>query len=208
MFGSKYGACPNCGRRIVKGLHGFYCEGVKDDVCHVVFPDRVLGYRVTGDDVAEVGKCGGIRRSVTVCWLMVATFVLFFDTGTNTIEVDVEGDRKVLGRCPRCGRNVVEYFGRGGSRYMCESELPIYPGNGVGKGCGFSFGREQDGLIITRDVVRQLFERERAVKDGKMVKLNARKGTITVSCGEGENKEGGFLSGLKRPGRKKNAVGT
>lgn len=134
------GICPRCGKNIYEGKKNYYCESGKDGCGFTLWKeDKFLKSSVTPEKAVmllngEPVKMKAVSRDGEE---YEAEYVLE-DTGKYINLKRISQEKKKVGICPLCGKDVLE----GKSNFYCES----------GKdGCGFTLWKEDryNGIIIT-----------------------------------------------------------
>ena len=134
------GSCPRCGKNIYEGKKNYYCESGKDGCGFTLWKeDKFLKSSVTPEKAVkllngETVKMKAVSRDGEE---YEAEYVLE-DTGKYINLKRIPQEKKKVGTCPLCGKNVLE----GKSNFYCES----------GKdGCGFTLWKEEryNGISIT-----------------------------------------------------------
>lgn len=134
------GICPRCGKNIYEGKKNYYCESGKDGCGFTLWKeDKFLKSSVTPEKAVkflngEPVKMKAVSRDGEE---YEAEYVLE-DTGKYINLKRISQEKKKVGTCPLCGKNVLE----GKSNFYCES----------GKdGCGFTLWKEDryNGISIT-----------------------------------------------------------
>ncbi len=132
--------CPRCGKNIYEGKKNYYCESGKDGCGFTLWKeDKFLKSSVTPEKAVmllngEPVKMKAVSRDGEE---YEAEYVLE-DTGKYINLKRISQEKKKVGICPLCGKDVLE----GKSNFYCES----------GKdGCGFTLWKEDryNGIIIT-----------------------------------------------------------
>lgn len=134
------GICPRCGKNIYEGKKNYYCESGKNGCGFTLWKeDKFLKSSVTPEKAVmllngEPVKMKAVSRDGEE---YEAEYVLE-DTGKYINLKRISQEKKKVGTCPLCGKNVLE----GKSNFYCES----------GKdGCGFTLWKEDryNGITIT-----------------------------------------------------------
>lgn len=141
------GRCPRCGKNIYEGKKNFYCEsgcfGTKQAGCGFTLwkQDRFLKSEVTRAKAVKLlsGETVKMKAENKKGEVYEADYVLE-DTGKYVNLKRIAGEKKIVGVCPRCGKNVIE----GRQNFYCESGRD---------GCGFAIWKEDryNGITVTAD---------------------------------------------------------
>ena len=134
------GSCPRCGKNIYEGKKNYYCESGKDGCGFTLWKeDKFLKSIVTTEKAVmllngEPVKMKAVSRNGEE---YEAEYVLE-DTGKYINLKRLPQEKKKVGTCPLCGKNVLE----GKANFYCESEKD---------GCGFTLWKEDryNGITIT-----------------------------------------------------------
>ena len=134
------GICPRCGKNIFEGKKNYYCESGKDGCGFTLWKeDKFLKSSVTPEKAVKLlnGEPVNMKAVSRGGEEYEAEYVLE-DTGKYINLKRIPQEKKKVGTCPLCGKNVLE----GKANFYCES----------GKdGCGFTLWKEDryNGITIT-----------------------------------------------------------
>jgi DNA topoisomerase-3 len=150
------GKCPICGKNVYERSTFYACESGKS-VCGFGMSKTICGKQITADEFSKIlneRKSGLIKGFKGKSGKKFDAYLVL--TEENKIGFSLpERVQTVVGKCPRCGKNIVEYP----SSFSCES----------GKdGCGFTLWKNDKFKKITL-TARQAT----ALLKGECVSLNA-----------------------------------
>ena len=160
------GICPRCGKNVYEGKKNFYCESGKNGCGFTLWKeDKFIKTAVTPETAKKLLKGKAVKMiAVGKDGSEYEADHVLEDTGKYVNLKRVPKEKKVVGKCPRCGKNVCE----GKNNFYCES----------GKdGCGFTLWKEDNynGFTVTAADVSVLLsgksiEKVRKFFDGKTEK--------------------------------------
>ncbi|MGN1135157.1 MAG: DNA topoisomerase [Oscillospiraceae bacterium] len=133
------GKCPRCGKNIYEGKLNFYCEGGKECGFSLWKRNNNVTSEITTDRAKKLlnGEVITLKAKTKEGEEYSAAYKIE-DTGKYVNLVREKTEKKTIGKCPRCGKNIYE----GKLNFYCES----------GKdGCGFSLWKEDkfNGVAIS-----------------------------------------------------------
>lgn len=134
------GICPRCGKNIYEGKKNYYCESGNDGCGFTLWKeDKFLKSSVTPEKAVKLLNGEPVKmKAVSGDGEEYEAEYVLEDTGKYINLKRISQEKKKVGTCPLCGKNVLE----GKSNFYCES----------GKdGCGFTLWKEDryNGIIIT-----------------------------------------------------------
>lgn len=134
------GSCPRCGKNIFEGKKNYYCESGKDGCGFTLWKeDKFLKSSVTPEKAVKLLNGEPVKmKAVSRDGEEYEAEYVLEDTGKYINLKRIPQEKKKVGTCPLCGKNVLE----GKSNFYCES----------GKdGCGFTLWKEDryNGITIT-----------------------------------------------------------
>ena len=134
------GICPRCGKNIYEGKKNYYCESGNDGCGFTLWKeDKFLKSSVTPEKAVKLLNGEPVKmKAVSRDGEEYEAEYVLEDTGKYINLKRISQEKKKVGTCPLCGKNVLE----GKSNFYCES----------GKdGCGFTLWKEDryNGIIIT-----------------------------------------------------------
>lgn len=134
------GICPRCGKNIYEGKKNYYCESGNDGCRFTLWKeDKFLKSSVTPEKAVKLLNGEPVKmKAVSRDGEEYEAEYVLEDTGKYINLKRISQEKKKVGTCPLCGKNVLE----GKSNFYCES----------GKdGCGFTLWKEDryNGIIIT-----------------------------------------------------------
>lgn len=144
------GVCPRCGKQIFEGKSNFYCESGKDGCGFVVWKENKFYLtKVTAEAMKKLldGKSIPLKAKSRDGETYTADYQLD-DTGEYVNFKRLKTEKKAVGKCPRCGKQIFE----GKSNFYCES----------GKdGCGFTLWKEDkfNGVTVTAKNATELLSK-------------------------------------------------
>ncbi|GAB6156821.1 type IA DNA topoisomerase [Desulfotomaculum varum] len=157
------GNCPVCGRDVVETTKGYGCSGYKDG-CKFTIWKEIAGKKITpkqAGDLLSKGKTGIIKgfkgksgKSFDAILVIREGGKIEFSFPDRSLSPDKTGTQKnetsrnTLGKCPICGREVLENS-RG---FGC---------SGYQDGCKFTIWKEISGKKIGITAVRELLVKGR-----------------------------------------------
>lgn len=140
------GLCPLCGKAVVEGKKGFGCSGWREG-CKFVIWKEIASKKLTEKqvkDLLEKGSTGVIKGFKSKTGKTFETMLKVNPEGKVEF-VFPEQKRAVLGKCPACGKGVIETT----KGYGC---------SGWREGCKFVIWKEMAGKNITLQQAQQLLE--------------------------------------------------
>lgn len=155
------GVCPRCGKNIYEGKSNYYCESGRDGCGFTLWKEsKFLKDAVTADKAEKLlaGKTVPMKAESRDGKIYSADYKMA-DTGKYINLERVATEKKAVGKCPRCGKNIYE----GKSNFYCESGRD---------GCGFTLWKEDkfNGVTISEANVVDLLNGKTITKQKK--KLN------------------------------------
>lgn len=143
------GICPRCGKNIYEGRQNYYCESGKDGCGFTLWKEpKFFKDNITPEKAAALinGKTVTMKAESKEGIAFSADYKMY-DTGKYINLERVKAEKAVIGKCPRCGRNILE----GKLNFYCES----------GKdGCGFNLWKKDNhnGISVTAENAKDLLE--------------------------------------------------
>ncbi len=141
------GTCPRCGKNIFEGKMSFYCESGKDGCGFTIWKEsKIYQTKITAEAVKKLleGDTIPLKAKNADGEIYTADYQLD-DTGEYVNFKRVKSEKKAVGICPRCGKQIFE----GKMNFYCES----------GKdGCGFTLWKEDkyNGVTVTAKAAAEL----------------------------------------------------
>ena len=141
------GTCPRCGKQIFEGKMSFYCESGKDGCGFTIWKEsKIYQTKITAEAVKKLleGDTIPLKAKNADGEIYTADYQLD-DTGEYVNFKRVKSEKKAVGICPRCGKQIFE----GKMNFYCES----------GKdGCGFTLWKEDkyNGVTVTAKAAAEL----------------------------------------------------
>ena len=141
------GTCPRCGKQIFEGKMSFYCESGKDGCGFTIWKEsKIYQTKITAEAVKKLleGDTIPLKAKNVDGEIYTADYQLD-DTGEYVNFKRVKSEKKAVGICPRCGKQIFE----GKMNFYCES----------GKdGCGFTLWKEDkyNGVTVTAKAAAEL----------------------------------------------------
>lgn len=134
------GICPRCGKNIYEGKKNYYCESGNDGCGFTLWKeDKFLKSSVTPEKAVKLLNGDPVKmKAVSRDGEEYEAEYVLEDTGKYINLKRISQEKKKVGTCPLCGKNVLE----GKSNFYCES----------GKdGCEFTLWKEDryNGITIT-----------------------------------------------------------
>lgn len=125
------GTCPRCGKNIYEGSKNFYCESGKGGCGFSLWKEnRNVKTAITADKARQLLSGNTVNlKAVTKEGEEYTTEYKLQDTGEYINLVRQIAERKPVGKCPRCGKQIFE----GKLNFYCESGK---------EGCGFTLWKE------------------------------------------------------------------
>lgn len=155
------GICPRCGKNIYEGKNNFYCESGIDKCGFSIWKeDKFLKDSVTAEKAVKL-LCGEPVKMRAVSRdgrIFEAEYVLE-DTGRYVNLKRISQEKKAVGICPKCGKNVFE----GRNNFYCEESR---------NSCNFTLWKEDryNGITVTAANASDLLAGRKIYKTKK--KLN------------------------------------
>ncbi|MBM7854922.1 DNA topoisomerase-3 [Desulfohalotomaculum tongense] len=141
------GKCPLCGKDVIEGKKGYGCSGYREG-CKFVIWKEIAGKKITAKqakDLLEKGKTGVIKGFKSKAGKKFDAVLKL--SGEGKVEFDFpQRNIEPLGKCPLCGKNVVE----GKKGYGC---------SGYKEGCKFVIWKEIAGKKITAKQAKDLLKK-------------------------------------------------
>ena len=141
------GTCPRCGKNIFEGKMSFYCESGKDGCGFTIWKEsKIYQTKITAEAVKKLleGDTIPLKAKNADGEIYTADYQLD-DTSEYVNFKRVKSEKKAVGICPRCGKQIFE----GKMNFYCES----------GKdGCGFTLWKEDkyNGVTVTAKAAAEL----------------------------------------------------
>ena len=141
------GTCPRCGKNIFDGKMSFYCESGKDGCGFTIWKEsKIYQTKITAEAVKKLleGDTIPLKAQNADGEIYTADYQLD-DTGEYVNFKRVKSEKKAVGICTRCGKQIFE----GKMNFYCES----------GKdGCGFTLWKEDkyNGVTVTAKAAAEL----------------------------------------------------
>lgn len=152
------GICPRCGKSIFEGKKNYYCESGKEGCGFTLWKeDRFLKDIVTSDKAVKLLKGEAVKmKAVSREGEEYEADYVLEDTGKYINLKRIASEKKVVGICPKCGKNIYE----GRSNFYCESGK---------EGCGFTLWKEDkyNGITITAANASDLLSGKKIYKSRK-----------------------------------------
>lgn len=154
------GICPRCGKNIYEGKQSYYCESGKDGCGFNLWKEpKFFKDTISPEKAAKLieGKTVSLKAESKDGKVYSADYKMD-DTGKYVNLERIKSEKIVIGRCPRCGKNILE----GKMNFYCES----------GKnGCGFTLWKKDNhnGITVTTENAKELLDGKVIVKQKKKV---------------------------------------
>lgn len=134
------GICPRCGKNIYEGKNNFYCEsGIEKCGFSIWKEDKFLKDSVTAEKAVKL-LCGEPvkMRAVSRDGRTFEAEYVLEDTGRYVNLKRIPQEKKAVGICPKCGKNVFE----GRNNFYCEESK---------NSCNFTLWKEDryNGISVT-----------------------------------------------------------
>lgn len=141
------GICPRCGKQIFEGKKNYYCEsGINSCGFTVWKENRLYLTKITADAMKKLLQGDKIPlKAENINGEVYTADYQLDDNGEYVNFKRVKAEKKSIGSCPRCGKQVFE----GKINFYCES----------GKdGCGFTLWKDDkfNGINITAKATAEL----------------------------------------------------
>lgn len=151
------GKCPLCGKDVIEGNKGYGCSGYKEG-CKFVIWNKIAGKKlslVQAKTLLEKGKTSIIKGFKSKKGNKFDA-VLQLKDGKVEFLFDSQAEKQPHGRCPLCGKDVIE----SAKGYGC---------SGYKAGCKFVIWKEISGKKITVNQVQDLLQKGKTalIKDFK-----------------------------------------
>ncbi len=147
------GKCPKCGGNVYETPNTFECENKKTGKCDFVIWKKFLNKTLTREMAEKLLK--GEKVHLTKLrgknkYYFDADIVLSKDgnitfEGAENIKNDTAISDKPVGKCPKCGADVLE----GSYSYFCSKK---------DQGCNFYIKKTMGNMEITRDIAEKLLK--------------------------------------------------
>ena len=155
------GICPRCGKNIYEGKKNFYCEsGIEKCGLSICKEDKFIKDTITAETAVRLLNGEAVKlRSVSKDGRLYDAEYCLEDTGRYVNLKRLPQERKTVGICPKCGRNILE----GRSSFYCEESR---------NGCNFTLWKEDryNGITVTAANASDLLAGRKIYKTKK--KLN------------------------------------
>lgn len=155
------GICPRCGKNIYEGKKNFYCEsGIEKCGFSICKEDKFIKDTITAETAVRLLNGEAVKlRSVSKDGRLYDAEYCLEDTGRYVNLKRLPQERKAVGICPKCGKNIFE----GRSNFYCEESK---------NGCGFTLWKEDryNGITVTAANASDLLAGRKIYKTKK--KLN------------------------------------
>ena len=152
------GVCPRCGKNIYEGKNNFYCESGIDKCGFSIWKeDKFLKDSVTAEKAVKL-LCGEPVKMRAVSRdgrIFEAEYVLE-DTGRYVNLKRIPQEKKAVGICPKCGKNVFE----GRNNFYCEESR---------NSCNFTLWKEDryNGITVTAQNASDLLAEKKIFRTKK-----------------------------------------
>ena len=155
------GICPRCGKNIYEGKKNFYCEsGIEKCGFSICKEDKFIKDIITAETAVRLLNGEAVKlRSVSKDGRLYDAEYCLEDTGRYVNLKRLPQERKSVGICPKCGKNIYE----GRSNFYCEESR---------NGCNFTLWKEDryNGITVTAANASDLLAGRKIYKTKK--KLN------------------------------------
>lgn len=154
------GICPRCGMNIYEGKQSYYCESGKEGCGFTLWKEPKFFKDVITPEKAALlieGKTVSLKAESKEGTVYSAEYKMS-DTGKFVNLERIKSEKEVIGKCPRCGKNIYE----GKLNFYCESGRD---------GCGFTLWKEDkyNGITVTAQNAKELLENKSIVKTKKKI---------------------------------------
>lgn len=134
------GKCPRCGMNIYEGKQSYYCESGKEGCGFTLWKEpKFFKDVITPEKAAQLieGKTVSLKAESKEGTVYSADYKMD-DTGMFVNLERIKTEKEVIGKCPRCGKNIYE----GKLNFYCESGRD---------GCGFTLWKEDkyNSVVVT-----------------------------------------------------------
>ncbi|MGB9859687.1 MAG: DNA topoisomerase, partial [Moorellaceae bacterium] len=143
------GQCPLCGREVMESPKSYSCSGYKEG-CKFAIWKEIAGKKITVNQVKELlqkGKTGVIKGFKSKTDKKFDAALALGEGGRVDFEF-AERNSEALGKCPLCGKEVIESQ----KGYGC---------SGWKEGCKFVIWKEICGKKITASQAKELLQKGR-----------------------------------------------
>ncbi len=148
------GKCPLCEQDVIEGKKGFGCSGYKENGCKFVIWKEIAGKKISRNQaktLLEKGQTGVIKgfkskkgnKFEAILKLENGKVEFQFDNSSNKKD---EGSKKALGKCPFCGKEVIE----AAKGYSCSGYRE--------QGCKFVVWKQIAGKKITTKQAQDIMQ--------------------------------------------------
>ena len=155
------GICPRCGKNIYEGKKNFYCEsGIEKCGFYICKEDKFIKNAITAEAAVRLLNGEAVKlKSVSKDGRLYDAEYCLEDTGRYVNLKRLPVERKAVGICPKCGKNIFE----GRSNFYCEESR---------NGCNFTLWKEDryNGITVTAANASDLLAGRKIYKTKK--KLN------------------------------------
>lgn len=155
------GICPRCGKNIYEGKNNFYCEsGIEKCGFSIWKEDKFLKDSVTAEKAVKLLNGEPVKmRAVSRDGRVFEAEYVLEDTGRYVNLKRIPLEKKAVGICPKCGKNIYE----GRSNFYCEESR---------NSCNFTLWKEDryNGITVTAANASDLLAGRKIYKTKK--KLN------------------------------------
>lgn len=154
------GVCPRCGKNIFEGKQSYYCESGKDGCGFTLWKEpKFFKEIITPEKAMKLieGKSVPLKAESRDGRIYTADYKMD-DTGRYVNLERIKLEKVFIGRCPRCGKNILE----GRLNFYCESGK---------EGCGFTLWKKDNhnGITVTAENAKELLGGKVIVKQKKKV---------------------------------------
>ncbi len=154
------GVCPRCGKNIFEGKQSYYCESGKDGCGFTLWKEpKFFKEIITPEKAMKLieGKSVPLKAESRDGRIYTADYKMD-DTGRYVNLERIKLEKVFIGKCPRCGKNILE----GRLNFYCESGK---------EGCGFTLWKKDNhnGITVTAENAKELLGGKVIVKQKKKV---------------------------------------
>jgi DNA topoisomerase-3 len=153
------GKCPVCGGDVISGKNFYICKNWKKDdadSCQFMFK-KILFEKAISEAVASELLEKKISPLISGFKSKGGVYSAYLVYKEDEKRIGFKmPDRKVIGKCPICGADVVEFQ----KSYSCSKYKET--------GCSFTIWKEHSGATITEGMVKQLLEKGETADKVKM----------------------------------------